>query len=609
MSALELTGAQWSAEWSAEPAPSVEEEAGHPASIDRPGAPDRASGGAASCADRVAWQRILFGERPRRLDLLRLRPSWELRPVRVRVHRNQPFEFVGSILGPFLAFAGLAPTIAIGPYDDALSGIAEPDEARADVEIVWLDFERYLDRRGPEEVAAWLAGRIAALRSVTPAPILVANAALGNDRTGQLNEMLAIALAGMAGVHVVDQAALAGELAGRYVDERSRSFAGSALSDEAAIETARRLGLVWIPAVTFPRLKVLALDLDGTLYDGVLGEDGPAGVALSEDRAALQRRLVELAGSGMLLAVVSHNDSGDVRRLFAGRRDFPLRPEHISASAVDWRPKAEGLASIAERLHVAPDSILLLDDNPGELVAACMALPGAQPLDASDAAQALRALSLYPGLAALAGSREDRLRAADLASQDARSRLAAEMDPAAYLRSLGIKLRFALSPRDQEVRIHELSNKTNQFNLGLLRLSEAEVAARLADPGAFVVTVALADRLSDSGVVGLMAGRLQAGAPPLVEEVAISCRALGRGIEDAIVLEAVRAGAGAVPGSPPESVRFRCKVGPRNQPARDWLERLAGGPVAEGEVEVPWHRLVGALSAIVPLLDLSWEVA
>jgi FkbH-like protein len=562
---------------------------------------------ASNCADLIEWQRIIFAARPRRLDLLRLRASWELRPIRIRVHRNQPFEFVASVLAPFLAFAGLAPDILIGPYDDALAGIAAPVEPGPDVEIVWLDFERYLDRHEPEDLAGWLAGRVSALRGTTTAPILVANAApAASDPARLLNERLVTALAGIAGVHVVDQAALAQELGDRYLDERGRAFAGSAMSDDAAIETARRFGLVWIPAVTAPRLKVLAVDLDGTLYDGVLAEDGSAALNLTDDRAALQRRLVELAGSGLLLAIVSHNEPEDVRRLFGERPDFPLRPEHFSMVVAGWRPKAEELRAIAERLRVATDSILFLDDNPGELVAACLEAPGIKPLDTADAARALRALRLYPGLAALRASREDQLRAADLATQEARSRLAVQSDPQAYLRSLAVKLRFASSPREQQARIHELSNKTNQFNLCFLRLSEAGVAARLADPNSFIVTVALSDRLSDSGVVGLIAGCREPGALPLVDEVAISCRALGRGVEDAIVLEALR---GAVGDPPPSGVRFRFRHGPRNQPARDWLEQLAATSVAEGEVEVPWPRIAEALGAVAPLLDLSWETA
>jgi FkbH-like protein len=203
-------------------------------------------------------------------------------------------------------------------------------------------------------------------------------------------------------------------------------------------------------------------------------------------------------------------------------------------------------------------------------------------------------------------TREDALRAADVATIETRTALqATSSDPLAYLRSLGVRLLFARSPLDQLGRIHELSTKTNQFNTGFLRLSEADTATCLADPDEVLVTVALRDRLSDSGVIGLIVARIRPN-PPVVEEVAISCRALGRGVEDAIVVEALR---GALGTAPPDRIRFAYCSGPRNGPARDWLGRVSGGPVQPPEVEVPWSRLEEAGRVVAPLVELVWREA
>ena len=569
----------------------------------------RAEAPAALCMDRLAWQRIVFAERPRRLDLLRLRASWPLRPIRVRVHRNQPFEFVASVLHPFLASADLEANLEIGPYDDSLGRLGESVELTSDVEIVWLDIERYLGRREPDEVAAWLAGRIEILRTVSAAPILVAGAIRAGDASDRFNEALGAALAGRPGTRVVDVAAVARELGDGCFDVRSERFAGSSLSDAAAIEMARRFGLVWIPEAVSPRLKLLAVDLDNTLYDGVLGEDGAAGLGLSGAREGIQRRLVELAESGILLALVSRNEPDDVRRLFEARPDFPLRLERFSAAEASWAPKADGLAAAAERLRVGPDAILFIDDNPGELAAVSAALPGVKPLLAADADQALRGLRWYPGLAAARRTREDVLRAADVSASGARRALELKAaDPSAYVRSLEVRLSFALATRDQLARVHELSVKTNQFNTAFLRLSEAEVEACLADPAVRVVSVALADRLSDSGIVGLILVRLATGSsgrPPVVEEVAISCRALGRGVEDVIVTEGLR---GALGPSLPDRVHFAFHAGPRNGPARAWLERIAGRAVGEEGLTVPWARLESARQAAADLVEIAWRL-
>lgn len=558
--------------------------------------------------ERLAGQRLVLAERPGRLELLRWRAPWPLRPAGIRIHRNQPFEFVASVLGPFLAFAGLEPSVEFGPYDDALSRVGEPRLASADVELIWLDFARYLGHQEPEAIAVWLAGRVRSLRLASPAPILVADAVArgvaGGDPARLLNTFLRDAVDEIPGVHVVDQAAVSRDLGDSYVDARSERFAGSALSDAAAIETARRFGLAWIPAVMTPQLKAIVLDLDDTIYDGVLGEVGPAELILSDERAALQSRLVGLADSGLLLAVLSRNEPEDVRRLFEARRDFPLRPDVFSAIEASWRPKAEGMVTIVDKLRIGPDSVLFLDDNPGELGAVVQRMPGIVPLHAADAGQALRGLTWYPGLARLRTSREDTLRAADIATGETRRELESKAsDPLAYLRSLEIRLEFARSPVDQLSRIHELSAKTNQFNTGFLRLSETEVAARLADPAGVVVTVSLRDRLSDSGVIGLIVVRV-AGEVPIVDEVAISCRALGRGVEDAIVAEALR---GAVGTPPPDRIRFAYRPGPRNGPAREWLGRLSGKIVEPPEVDVPWSRLEEAWRAVAPLAELVWR--
>jgi FkbH-like protein len=560
---------------------------------------------ATASMDKLAWQGRILAERPRRLELLRLKPSWPLRPVRIRVHRNQPFEFAASAMRPFLEFAGLEPGFDYGPYDDALGRVGEPPTQPVDIELVWLDFARYLGHQEPEAIAEWLESRIRALRSASLAPILIADAAVRDESGRRLNVRLRERLEAVPGAYVVDQAGVANRLGEAYSDSRSEHFAGSSLSDAAAIETARLFGLSWIPAALGSHLKGIVLDLDGTIYDGVLGEDGPRDLGLSDDRAALQRRLVELGASGILLAVVSRNEPEDVRRLFELRPDFPLRPELLSAVVAGWRPKAEGIAAVADKLRIGHDAILFVDDNPGELAAVASALPEVALLHAQDAGQAFRGLSWYPGIVALRSHREDALRARDLASTDARRAMEATAPSrAAYLRSLEIRLLFARSPMGQLSRIHELSTKTNQFNTAFLRLSEAEAAARLDDPSCVIVTVSLRDRLSDSGVIGLVVVHVAAGALPVVEEVAISCRALGRGVEDVIVAEALR---GALGEAHPDRVCFAFRNGPRNGPAREWLCRLAGRSIEQPEVEVPWTALQETRTACAAVVEITWR--
>jgi FkbH-like protein len=541
---------------------------------------------AETCLLRAQRQALLFSPNPTRRELLKLEPAWPTRTIRLRVHRNHAFEPVASVLAPYLAFAGFDADVALGDYDDSLGfGLTGP----ADVEVVWLDFARYSNFGEHGELAPWVADRLAALRAQSAAPILVADCADDTDAARAFNAALRTHAEQLAAVYVCDQASIRAELGAAYVDERMATTVGTRLSNAACIRTARLLGCSWLPGALLPRLKALVLDLDNTLYDGVLGEDGVAGVRLTEAHAALQRRIVELGAEGLFLAVCSRNEAADVRELFAARADFPLRPEHLLAMEVSWGAKSDGLRRIAESLRIGTDALLFVDDNPGELAAVASELPDVKSLYAGPRAQdALDALNFYPGIHRFRADETDALRARDLEATRQRANLAAEAeDPDSYLRSLDIRLQVTRDSRAELDRLASLSVKTNQFNLSLRRLSPTEVERFITAPDHSAVSVRLSDRLSDSGIIGAMFTRRE-GDTVFVDELCISCRALGRRLEDVMVAEAVRS---AADGADVRQVCFRPVEGPRNQPALAWLTQFAGDSAAagpDGWVAVPW---------------------
>jgi FkbH-like protein len=490
---------------------------------------------------RAEWQPVVFADRPRRAGLLELvAAGLPATPVRIHVHRNQPFEFVASCAEAFLRYAGWDPIFTYSDYDDSLG--FHTWEA-ADVEFLWLDLTRY--RQSKEDVAAWLGQRIQRLREMTSAPILIA----GNAD---------LPLPSLRGVRVCPQAT-----AQTTMD----------ISGPACVETARQFAFLWLPPVLRPRYKAVVVDLDHTLYHGVLGEDGLWGIELTPEHADLQQVLVGLQESGVLLAVVSKNDPADVEMLFEERSDFPLTPQNISAWSVGWLPKSRAIREVADKLRIGLDAILFLDDNAGELAEVASELPELSLLHAADALETTRALKLYPGLNGYAIGAEDRLRAFDLAVAPQRAG-----SSQAYLASLQIELSFSMDPAGECARLHELSVKTNQFNTGFLRLTEAEVARRIAEPEYRTVAVSLRDRLSDSGTIGAIFTRCT-GETIFVEEVSISCRALGRGIEDVMITEAL-SGIARADGRV-RDVEFRFVTGPRNAPARAWLESYKAGSKPE----------------------------
>jgi FkbH-like protein len=535
---------------------------------------------------RVDWEPFVFAATPRRLALARLVPAWPLEPLRLSVLRNRVFEPIASALATFAAYAGWRLDLRLGPYDDALSASGA---VASDVELLWLDYARY--RLDGDALAAYVADRASSRAASTRKPVIVAS----DDRIGRpaatLNSALAERLAGVAGVDLLDLASVARRVGRAYRDERLRALGASDLTDLGALEIALELAFRSLPPVTRPRLKLVAVDLDNTLVDGVIGEDGVDGVAIGPHRQAFARTLADLCARGVLIALVSRNDQSDVERLFEIRRDLPLPRASLFALEAGWGSKAEALARIVERARVGMDSVLFVDDNPGELAAVAAAHPAVHLLSAADAGLASRAIATYPGLHGYAVGREDALRTADLNADVARAAARATADSEeSFLRSLGVVVELALDDPAAQERAAALSLKTNQFNTSLRRFTVAEIAERVAATDARVVTASLRDRLSDSGIVASIVAR---GRDRLldVEEVAMSCRALGRGIEARLLAEGIVWAAASL-GC--DHARFAFRSGPRNVPARAWLAGLVGCDPAEEPV-VPIERLTAIL--------------
>jgi FkbH-like protein len=506
---------------------------------------------------RAAWQPMLFGT-PNRAAIAACIPRWECKPVRVRVHCNHGFEAVSSVCGAYAAWNGIAFDWRIGSYDDSLSfGLEE----RGEIELIWFDSER-VPGLANGKLAEWLVERLRALRSSTTNPIVALIwplRAVDRER---------IAEAALPATYVPNLQPLADQLAERWLDRRAMLISGTRLSNRACMEIARELACCWLPAATMTLIKAVAVDLDGTLYSGVLGEDGPSGIEVGEGHIALQQCLGELRASGILLALVTRNELRDVEELFARRVDFPLRLDDFSVIEASWGDKASALDRVAAKLGIGAETIVFIDDNPGEL-SEVAASSGAVVVHAgADGAETARALVHVSGIFRWRRSAEDGLRDRDLRASEQRAGLArTAVSTDEYLRSLQVRLGYFIGAREHIARVAELASKTNQFNLSLRRLNEADIARRLEERPANVVAIRLEDRLSDSGIVAAVVG-LRQGNTLHIEEICISCRALGRRLEDSMLTRALRLFAGEQPLS---RIAFDVCNGPRNEPARRWL--------------------------------------
>ena len=511
----------------------------------------------------------LFKEHLDRAELLALPRVAPDQSLTVAVHRNHSFELVASVLPPFLDLSRLAAEFSYSSYDDSLSFHALP---AADLHIIWLDAARY-SQSGFE---AWLLSRIRVLRETAmengrPCKVIAACCGVKEPEAPSLPDTL-----------FLDCDRITAPLGSGAMDSRLMPFSGTRLSNQSCLLLARELGTRQIPALFRPPLKAVVTDLDNTLYAGVLAEDGPEALV---PHTALQECLVGLGRRGFLLALASKNEEEDVRRLFDLRPDFPLRWEDFAARAVGWRPKPEGLQAIAGDLRIGADTLLFMDDNPGERLQVSAALPEVRVLPADGPEDMLAGLRHYPGLDRRAVSFEDTVRTADTRANSERERLRGELSAADYFRELGMVLDLAVNPEKNGPRVYELLHKTNQFVLALLRPSQSGLAAYFSRPGRCVVSAAMRDRLSDSGLIaaGLFSSERNALC---LDELVISCRALGRGVEDGMIRAMVRLAGEYLDAGPELAVAYA--AGPRNRPALAWLEGLAGRPLTgRGAVILP----------------------
>lgn len=447
------------------------------------------------------------------------------RELTIQVHRNHSFELIAPVLNVFLGLGRMTARYIYSGYDDSVSFNEVSQDA--DVHLAWLDVSRYQ----LEDLAGWLAARAAALKTALGKGMPVIFALCGTQRTFDID-----------GVHVFWCDTLFQALGIHGYDERLAPFSGTRLSAQACLQLARELGVHQIPSLVSVPLKALILDLDETLYKGVLGEDGPDGL---EPYTDVQRHLKKLSQQGFLLALSSKNNEDDVRRMFDIRQDFPLRWDDFAACEISWKPKVEGILSIAQQLNVGLDSLLFVDDNPGELLEVQIALPQVYTLAADDAVSTLNGLRWFPGLQKNSLTHEDSVRREDIKANRNREILRQTVSREEYLRQLGITLTIEINPVRHRTRIQELLHKTNQYVFSFLRPDTESIETYLSLPGHCLVTASMTDALSDSGVIAVALVRKDTGSYGnsglIADEVAVSCRALGRGIERDMVLAMLKA--------------------------------------------------------------------
>lgn len=473
---------------------------------------------------------------------------------------------------------GFDANVWIGGYDTALQDASSGECAAADVVVIALRLQvlapalvdRFLTltpetleteaRRAREYVVAV----VAAARRRSHGVILVHSfetplyPELGvidsRSVSGQINTIRRLnlditeQLASQESVFIIDLDAVRSRLPGdRFVDARTWHIGRVPYTREAMRALAGEYMRV-VRAVKGRNRKCAAVDADGTLWGGIVGEDGVDGIRIGRTFPGsayydFQQALLALRDRGVLLALCSKNEPDAVAEAFSARAaDMPLRMDHFASIRVNWTDKAQNLREIAAELNIGVDSLVFIDDSAFETALVNELLPQVHtillPDDPVEFRDVLARCDLFD---ALTVSDEDRRRSEMYAAERQRriEQSDSSMTIEAYLR--GLEMEVAVDRVDDRTvaRVAQLTQKTNQFNLTTRRYTEHDIRRFASSPDHDVLALGLRDRLGDSGIVGVAIVRHDRERSR-IDTLLMSCRALGRGVEDALVASCVR---------------------------------------------------------------------
>ena len=291
-----------------------------------------------------------------------------------------------------------------------------------------------------------------------------------------------------------------------------------------------------IHAIRVTAKKVLVLDCDNTIWQGVVGEDGVDGIVFTEASLRIQQFAVDIQSQGILICLASKNAEADVIEVFEKRNDTVLKLPHIISHRINWEPKYRNLQSLADELNLGLDAFVFFDDNPVECEQMKAEQPGVVTIQIpSDEQQVKTLLDNLWAFDKLTVTDEDAKRTQMYReNRDRQTQEDSATDIVDFIASLELVIDIGLPEEEEWPRVSQLTQRTNQFNFTTVRRSEPEIRALAASGECFVHRIKVSDRFGDYGLVGLTLSKVT-GDALTVDILLLSCRVLGRGVEHAML--------------------------------------------------------------------------
>lgn len=527
-----------------------------------------------------------------------------LRPLRVAMVGTFTADGVLPLLRLALLQERIVPEIKTFGFDQLMVQLSDPDAALAayapDVTLCQLDDRFFLsrdwDRAAPAELEELLTQRTATIESAvcgfvarTPGTVLLHTVPLSpierRKLTGynakahlgrvwrSLNSRLLELPGGSNRIHTLDFEAALVDCAARLRDDRLMQFAGMAWSPGVELCYAHEAAR-FCHAVAGLAKKVLVLDLDNTLWGGILGDDGPAGIQVGGQYpgncfAELQRAAAAWRRQGVLLALCSKNDPALVDDVLDNHPELVLRSQDFVARAVNWGRKDHNIRQIAESLNLGLDSIVFVDDSRFECELIRRELPEVEVVHlGGDPADHLAALVDAARFDVPTTTAADARRTQLYRARADRQRFAGSFKSAAdYLGQLELQVEIMPADGFSLPRLEQLRLRTNQFNLAGRALNDPPAGAMTAHADRHVLSFAVSDRFGREGIVGgVWIDRRDSHW--VIENFVMSCRVFSRGIEQAVLARV--AGDATADGAAWLDAHYRPTE--RNRPVETFLE-------------------------------------
>lgn len=342
-------------------------------------------------------------------------------------------------------------------------------------------------------------------------------------------------------VHIFDYSRLVQKLGrANWYDPKLWYLGRIPFGTEAQVITAQHLAR-YIRAASYPPSKCLVVDLDNTLWGGVLGEEGIGGIELGGDYPGsvykdFQHQLLALRDRGVLLAIASKNNEPDVEEAFSNHPDLVVKLEDFAVRQIHWGDKASSLEAIAATLNIGIDSLVFFDDSPVERAWVRSQLPEVTVIDVPESPLGYAdALEYSEAFDFLTVSAEDRIRASMYQSQRKRQKLQnSSLSLEQFLSQLEIKATIGHLNQETLPRVAQLMAKTNQFNLTNRRHTAAELQ-ELVNSGAVALWLRVADKYGDNGLVAVAIAVTEDTNHWNIDSLVMSCRVFGRHVEIALL--------------------------------------------------------------------------